>query len=393
MSISPLPLSYCTNVHPGETFELAFSALEKHTGQLAGRMDRPIAAGLWLPRSALTQCGHDANAIAGLRDWMRENGLVCYTMNAFPFGDFHAARVKENVYLPDWTAAERREYTCDVAEFLARLLPDGCEGSISTSPCAFKPLAAEPGYKPYFVELINTARFLTELRRTTGKMIRLAIEPEPCCVLETTDEAIEFFDQLRKHVAGSNVEGPVLEHIGLCYDVCHQAVEFEDVSTSISRLTDAGVRINKLHITCALELSDPTDQSAREHLARFVEPRYLHQTFGKLKTADGQTISIADLTKEHALSPPDDWLQCQAWRIHFHVPVNEQKLGPLATTRPSLIDALSAVKQLDYEPHLEVETYTWNVLPQEETNAPFDLTAGLQAELESTYELLDQLKE
>lgn len=389
MSISDLPLSYCTNVHPGDTFDQALAALKTYTGPLAARMEKPIAAGLWMTRDAVSECSRNPELTAELSQWLRDNGLVAYTMNAFPFGNFHAERVKENVYLPDWTAATRREYTCDVAELLARLLPDDAEGSISTSPCAFKPLAPAEGWRPYFDELINTARFLADLRRSTRKMIRLAIEPEPCCVLERTDEVLDFFRELRRHVAGTSAESSVYDHLGVCFDVCHQAVEFEDVAASIAALDDANIRINKVHITCALELADPADAAAREHLARFVEPRYLHQTFGKSRSGDG-TLSLVDLTREHALNPPQEWLKCSAWRVHFHVPVNERSLGPLNTTYPVLAEALAAVQRLTYDPHLEVETYTWNVLPQDE-QPRVDLVSGLQAELDGAYKLLVEL--
>lgn len=387
MALSDLPLSYCTNVHPGETFEQAFSGLSRFTGPLAQQLSSPIAAGLWMTRNAVSQIRRDTRLLDELHHWLEETGLVCYTMNAFPFGNFHAERVKENVYLPDWQSADRREYTCEVAELLARLLPEGVEGSISTSPCAFKPLAPG-GYAPYFAELINTAEFLAHLRQSTGKMIRLAIEPEPCCVLETTEEVLAFFGELRRHVVGTASELAVLEHLGLCYDVCHQAVEFEDVTASIERIHQAAIRINKLHITCALELPDPKDDAARQHLANFVEKRYLHQTFG-LTGVGEQPLCVTDLTRELALSPPEEWLSCSTWRVHFHVPVNEESLGPLRTTRPVLEQALQAVARLPYAPHLEVETYTWNVMP--EAPQSFDLVTGLKAEMESTKQLLTRI--
>ena len=391
MSLSELPPSYCANVHPGESFDEAFAALDRYAAPLRRRLDRPIATGLWMTRDAIAEAESDPSKGDRLAHWLADHDLICYTMNAFPFGNFHARRVKENVYLPDWHSPQRREYTCQAADLLARLLPESTEGSISTSPCAFKPLHP-PGTDAsrYFAQLVETALYLDRLRQETGRTIRLAIEPEPCCVLETTTETIEFFRALRRHALEESAEQAVNDHLGVCFDVCHQAVEFEDVADSIRRLGGAGIRINKVHVTCALELRDPCDADARRHLARFVEERYLHQTFAQ--HPDGRTLSILDLSTEHAEHPPAEWLECPQWRIHFHVPVHEERLGPLHTTRGRITEALRAVRDLDYAPHLEVETYTWNVLPAQSAAAePFDLVAGLQAEMSSTIALIADL--
>ena len=166
----------------------------------------------------------------------------------------------------------------------------------------------------------------------------------------------------------------VNKYIGVCYDVCHQSVEFEDVAESIATLERESIRINKVHITCALQLTLPEENAvAREALAHFVEPRYLHQTFAK--TATGVVRSVLDLTAD-------------CWRVHFHVPVNAERIGPLETTREDLKLALAAVHKLAYLPHLEVETYTWNVLPG--ADKP-DLVTGLAMELAATRTLLNQI--
>jgi hypothetical protein len=175
----------------------------------------------------------------------------------------------------------------------------------------------------------------------------------------------------------------VRQHIGVCYDVCHQAVEFENASVAISELAAADIRINKVQISCAIELNKPSDEKARQALAAFAEQRYLHQTFAR--HSDGRVISHTDLSQELALDPPPDWKQAEKWRVHFHVPVDADRLGPLGTTRPELIRALHALGQLPYEPHLEVETYTWPVLPGVESG---DVIAGMSRELIATRDLL-----
>ena len=368
MAFSELPISYCANVHPGKSFDDVRDGLERYTAELRRRLGCTQAVGLWMAASAVEEATAAAAPVDDLAGWLREHDLLCYTMNAFPLGNFHARRVKQQVFLPDWTSEDRYDFTCRVARILTRLLPEGIEGSISTSPCAFKALHP-PGRGPdvYFERLIAAASYLADIHSRTGRLIRLAIEPEPGCVLETTSEVVEFFHALWAHVAGRPEQDAVGEHLGVCYDVCHQSVEHESVTESLGELERAGIRIVKVHITCALELADPRDAEARQQLAQFVEERYLHQTFAR--AADGHLLRLADLTVEHASDPPEEWLEAGSWRVHFHVPVHRERLGLLHTTRSQLVEALRRVAQLDYAPHLEIETYTWNILPTEQSRS------------------------
>lgn len=389
MALSQLPLSYCTNVHPSNSLADVCQIVSHDAARLRQSLGQPMGIGLWLNRSTI-DCLNLSRNVAELRDRIRDSNLACYTMNAFPFGDFHARRVKDEVYRPDWTSPDRTAYTCRVADILAALLPEFADGSISTLPCAFKHHVAAYDPRAYYPQLILTARHFAKIRQQTGRIIRLAIEPEPFCCLETTDEAIAFFVGLRDFVAHSSDSSAVEEHIGLCYDVCHQAVEFEDVINSLRRIDAAGIRVNKVHITCALELREPASDACREHLARFVEERYLHQAFAR--NPFGRLFSVPDCTLELTSHPPAEWLDCPIWRIHFHVPVHEDRLGPLYTTRPLLLDALHQIARLEYAPHLEVETYTWNVLPASmHSSQTKDLVRGLHAELAATRTSLDKI--
>lgn len=310
-------------------------------------------------------------------------------MNAFPFGDFHSERVKEQVYLPDWTSPERLAYTLRSSRILAELLTEGTEGSVSTVPLGFKSLCLEQDFQERCLDpLLDLAVSLDQLHDDTGRVVRLAIEPEPLCVLETTDETLVFFEKLRRRAESRGLEEVSQAHLGVCYDICHQAVEHEEIADSISALKQAEIRINKVHITCAVELRNPSENlEGRRFLAQFAEPRYLHQTFCRL---NGENVSQTDLTAEFALNPPDEWLQAERWRIHFHVPVHAESLGPLGTTRVELLQGLEAVRDLEYAPHLEVETYTWNVLPGE--TQP-DILKGMSLELQSAAQVIDSLRE
>lgn len=388
MTLSTLPLSYCTNVHPGQTVGEVEAGLRENTVAVRGRVGE-LAAGLWLARPVATELLQTPAALDRFAGWLSEVGLTCYTLNTFPYGNFHDARVKENVYLPDWTRDDRVDYTLDNARILAKLLPDdSTEGSLSTVPLGFKPF----DYPETFADecagrLIALAQSLHRLTEETGRMIRLAIEPEPFCIIETTAETIQFFRRLRELAADAGALDVVNEYLGVCYDVCHQAVEFEDVADSIRQLVAEQIRINKVHITCAIRVENPRDnEDARQALARYVEPRYLHQTMAR--ATDGTIHRQVDLTEDTALSPPDAFASADEWRVHFHVPVNADTLGPLQTTRGDLKQALAAVRDLDYSPHLEVETYTWEVLPD---GRQMSLVDGLTAEVEATRELLDGL--
>ena len=388
MSISTLPLSYCTNVHPGRSLAEVLTGLADDTARVRQAIAAPLAAGLWLAQPVIRELQQGAATSARLREALAAHGLCCYTLNAFPYGDFHGERVKERVYVPDWTSPDRLEYTAACARVLADLLPDGTEGSISTVPLGFKRLATAPNFIDRCISnLLQLARQLDDLHDETGRAVRLAIEPEPLCVLETTAETIAFFQQLHARAADAELADVVRRHIGVCYDVCHQSVEFEDVPKSIAALQRAGVRINKVHITCAVRLQDPAENRAgRAALAQYVEPRYLHQTFAR--TRDGRIVHQLDLDATLCASPPPVFHEAAEWRVHFHVPVNAEQLGPLETTRDDLKRALAAVAKLEYAPHLEVETYTWGVLPGE---AKPDLVDGLTAELTATRSLLGAL--
>src|SRR4051812_27072519 len=219
MSFSSLPLSYCTNVHPGRSVAEVEDGLDRYTIPVARGFGRPLSAGLWLARPVVNELLASEAALMCFADGLSRRGLTCHTLNAFPYGDFHSPRVKENVYLPDWTKPERLAYTEQCASVLAALLPDGVDGSISTLPLGFKGFRHPPRFMDVACgQLIECAQRLARLHDETGKMIRLAVEPEPLCVLETTAEAIDFFRRLWRHADQQGVGDSARQHLGLCYD-------------------------------------------------------------------------------------------------------------------------------------------------------------------------------
>jgi sugar phosphate isomerase/epimerase len=388
MSLSTHPLSYCSNVHPGLTVDEVLRGLTDFTLPVRERVG-DLAAGLWLAQPVIEELLTLDGRLDQFAGFLQNHGLTTYTFNAFPYGNFHDSRVKENVYLPDWTRDSRFQYTLDCARVLARLLPPEIDwGSLSTVPLGFKEFPHPVDFRDQCARrLIDLAQSLARLRDETGRTIRLAIEPEPFCLLETTDETLDFFQRLRKLAADRNALDDVYDFIGVCYDVCHQAVEFEDVADSLRRLQAAEIAVNKVHISCAIRVENPlANEEARRALATYAEPRYLHQTMGR--SSDGRIHRLVDLTEEAALQPDAEFAAADEWRIHFHVPVNAESLGPLQTTRPDLRSALATVKTLADCPHLEVETYTWEVLPGTERPSLVD---GLAEELRATRQLLNNL--
>ena len=369
-----LPTCYCTNVHPGRSVAEVLEGLETFAvpvrDRLAAEGHGPLAVGLWfadpVARSLVGE-SDDRDALARLAEFLEQRDLGCYTLNAFPFGDFHRDAVKADVYRPDWAAEERLDYTLRCGEALAALLPEGREGSISTLPLGSRLNGGlSEGFESQCIEnLLAVARGWDELHDRTGRVIRLAIEPEPFCELEKTAQTVEFFDRLRESADAAGCGSAARRHLGVCYDVCHQAVEFEAPAEVVSQFEAGDVRINKVQLSCAVELDEPGDRDARAELVRYAEPRYLHQIFAAVRDGDAWEVrgSAADLTESFLDSPPPWFAESEVWRTHFHVPLSRTELGRLKTTQPELSAALAAVSRLPYAPHLEVETYTWPVLP------------------------------
>ncbi len=388
MALNPLPLSYCTNVHPGRSVAEVERGLNEYTVPLRSNFGEPLAAGLWLAEPVVRELLEAQAGPQKFAEGLEDRGLSCHTLNAFPFGDFHSPRVKENVYLPDWADPARLKYTENCARILAAMLPANGVGSISTVPLGFKEFPHPPDFEANAIsQLLQLAASLDRLYQESGRKIRLAIEPEPFCLIETTQEAIAFFQKLFE--AAEKDFSPIIarEYLGLCYDVCHQAVEFEDVADSIRLIDKAGILINKVHITCAIHIENPaTNTAARKRLASYVEPRYLHQTMAKTQT--GEVLRLVDLTESLANDPPEAFREAEAWRVHFHVPVDAEDLEPIGTTRNELKQALAAVAKLKSAPHLEVETYTWEVLP---SGSSVSLVDGLTRELTATRALINNL--
>ena len=360
MKLGGAHLTYCTNIHPGESWPEIEANLVRHVTAVKARVspDAPFGVGLRLSARAAQELA--GGALPGLRRLLADHGLYVFTINGFPHGTFHGAPVKDAVYRPDWLEPERVAYTNQLAELLAELLadgPDGIDGTISTVPGAFRARAdAHPGGTAAALAAIadnlrRSADHLAKLAHTTGKRITLAIEPEPCCVIETLAEAIALFTE---HLRG-------VPHLGLCLDACHAAVEYEDLPAGLAALRAAGVPVAKIQLSTGLRLA-PVDDAARRAVARFADPVYLHQVIARRGSALTRYVDLPQ-----ALADPAG---ADEWRVHFHVPIIHTTLGAFASTQDFLADLLAIQRRDPISSQLEVETYTWDVLPPELRDAP-----------------------
>lgn len=354
-----LQLAYCTNVHRGGSWPETLASLEHHTLAVRGRVaaGRPYAIGLRLSDRASRELS-ESRALADFQAWLRRHDCYVFTINGFPYGDFHGARVKERVSQPDWSSRDRLDYTNRLFDILAALLPEGGEGSVSTVPVSFKQFRlGDRGLQTAREHLWRCVDHMERLGRGKGLTLHLGLEPEPFGTVENTSEFLAFFAQLEADRPG---DLRLREHLGVNYDTCHFALQYERPDEALERFRRRGIRISKLHLSNALRVRPTTEVRAR--LAAFVDDVYFHQVIER--RADGELVRYADL--DEALTTPlaDGPQFDREWRIHFHIPLDAPETGELGTTADHLRGALDVLeKHPGMCRHLEMETYTWEVLP------------------------------
>jgi sugar phosphate isomerase/epimerase len=394
-------LTYCTNIHPGESWAEVRANVERHVRAVKARVapDRPFGVGLRLSAAAAEALAAPGE-LEAFRAFLRANGLYVFTINGFPYGTFHGARVKEAVYLPDWLDDARLAYSDRLADLLAALLPDepGLEGTVSTVPGAYKArVAGDTDAGAIAARIRRHALHLHRLRERTGKTVALALEPEPCCQLETVAETVAFFERHLLAAPGvaafarlaglgaPEAEAALRRHLGVCFDACHMAVEFEDPGAALGALRAAGIRVGKVQVSAGLRVRmDPGDRALVEALVPFAEGVYLHQV---VERRAGGLVRYLDLP-EALEAARGDGGGAREWRIHFHVPLFRRELGRFGNTQDYLREVLAIVRREACVPHLEVETYTWDVLPEAYRREP--IVTAVARELEW---VLDELGE
>ncbi len=347
-------LAYCTNIHRGESWEEILAALETHTLSVKKRVcpNEPYAIGLRLGISAAQALADRATRTAFQR-WLERHDCYVFTINGFPYGRFHGTRVKEQVFQPDWATSERQDYTRLLFTILSEILPPGLSGSVSTLPGSHKELITGPEHETTICRGLNDmASWITRLADRTGQDLHLGVEPEPLGYFENTAETLTFFERL-----GSSES--TRRSLGINYDTCHFALQYEEASTALTAFAQAGIRLSKLHLSSALRLAPSED--ALTKLRAFKEDVYFHQTI--VRHRDGSLQRIRDLPEALAWASQAPHLG-EEWRVHFHIPLHAQPETVFQSTTDHIHDTIRYLRQHPEAcQHLEMETYTWEVLP------------------------------
>jgi hypothetical protein len=377
MKLTAGHLTYCTNIHAGENWTDHFNALKLSFPEIKEQLspDAPMGIGLRLSNIASIEILQGDNLLQ-FKQWLQLHKAYVFTMNGFPYGGFHHIIVKDQVHAPDWTTSDRVDYTIRLFHILALLLPDGMEGGISTSPLSYRNWfnsepALEAAKSAATKNILQVAAELNIIKQKTGIKLHLDIEPEPDGILETGKEFIEWFERdllpqgiafFEKEYKISAIESQQLirDHVNLCYDVCHFAIGYEPHELIINELVKKGIKVGKIQISAALKATFDASYANKQAIVaafeKFNESTYLHQVIARL--ADGELLRYPDLPD--ALTATDD---AHEWRAHFHVPVFLENFGLLQSTQADIIKVLDIQTQSPFTDHLEVETYTWGVLP------------------------------
>ena len=384
-------LSYCTNIHAAEHWDEVLKSLHSHVPSIRSnlRLKPEESFGLGLRVAATAAATLESQkAKEELIDCLNRMNCYVYTINGFPYGNFHGSQVKEAAYKPDWTDIQRLNYTNSLASLLADILPEQTNGTISTVPGSFKPWVAENDklLSQIADHLIQHVAHLVSIKKSCGKHLTLCLEPEPFCLMETIEETVEYFknylfcnnavkqlSELTK-MSMSDCETALHSHIGVCYDVCHAAVEFENAHDSIRSLQTEGIDISKVQLSSALRIDNVSEKTCAA-LEPFAEPVYLHQVVQL--DQNGKLTRFKDL---HDALSTQEAAYGSEWRIHFHVPIFLSELEIFGTTQNFLKDILAIQKTNPVTDHLEVETYTWDVLPPEYRE--IELTAAIAREID-----------
>lgn len=387
-------LTYCSNIHPGESWAEVLANLKTYIPALKQRLAQSNSFGIGLRLSDLAARELLADEqLSRFQAWLHHEDLYVFTLNGFPYGGFHHRVVKDRVYAPDWSKSERLDYTLRLINILATLLPEGMEGSISTLPLSYKPwwtdsIALNNVYQTSTLHLAQLTAAMVKLQQTTGKLLHLALEPEPDGLIENTSEVIAFFQHWLLPVGGAwlanylgisqgSAAAYLQEHVRVCYDTCHFAVEYESPQSTLAQLQANGIKIGKVQLSAALQIQIPSELAERQSIASqlqpFAESTYLHQVIERYPS--GTLHHYPDLI---TALPNFDRTMAEEWRIHFHVPIFMEQYQVFQSTQKDLATLLTLL-QSDVCQHLEIETYTWDVLPPA---MKLDLLTSIQREYE-----------
>jgi hypothetical protein len=379
-----LHLTYCTNIHPADGWDAVHANLRRVAPALKSRLSPGGRFGIGLRLSAREATELLAGrALDEFRAFLDAEGLYVALINGFPYGPFHGTPVKAEVYAPDWRDDARVKYTLNLIKILGELVPEGVDGGVSTAPLSYKPWVRADDRAAWETITKNVARVaeaLIRLRRERGTIIHLDIEPEPDCLLETSDETVQFFERWLLPIGAAELattfgmsadeaRAHLLEHVRVCFDCCHCSVEYEAPRAALARLAHAGIQVGRVQLSSALDVAFPSDRAEAARLASrlqpFADPVYLHQV---IERADTRVRQFHDLDQALVARQQSSEMSgddaARQWRIHFHVPLFTSAYEGLGSTQQDVRTVIQAAQQTPFTRHLEIETYTWDVLPK-----------------------------
>ncbi len=375
MEKDKLHLTYCMNIHEGESWDECFSNICKYILLVKEKLNwnEDFGIGLRLSFVAANELRLPDN-LHKFKKWLIEHDCYVFTINGFSYGEFHSGVVKSNVYLPDWSDTRRLKYTNFLADILSYLVDVGhLYGSISTVPIGFKSHIKSQKKVDYAVKnILQYVVHVSKLKNLSGSNIVLALEPEPCCYLETVDETIEFFNKkllcsnslkYLSNLTGLNIsdsEKLIRTHVGVCLDTCHFAIEFEDPIKSVKKLIAHGIKIAKVQLSSGLRIVDFASDSLKK-IIEFSEGVYLHQVVEKRNNSIVRFTDIPYALSNLSVNGVEKNLE---WRVHFHMPIFMNEFDTFKSTQDFLCDLLDYQNIHRFTQHLEIETYTWSVIPK-----------------------------
>ncbi|MEW6983609.1 metabolite traffic protein EboE [Colwelliaceae bacterium 6471] len=354
MSWLPHEIVYCSNVHPYSTLDGLREQLIKHVLPIKQKRNlNSMALGLWLNQALVNEILANPEKMLTLTKLFEQEKLIILTLNAFPQETFHAEQVKANVYLPDWSDNARFNYTKQLVKIICQYSSlFNNEVSISTVPLGYKRGWCADKHAIACNHLSSLSKLLAEVKKSAAKHVTVCLEMEPDCVLESSQEMVAFFQNdlmIAKYPE-------IRRHLGVCFDICHQAVMHENINDSLTLFEKSGITIGKIQVSNALQFNNSDRHVVLTELEPYMHSPYLHQIKTQLhnrilSTDDLSPLTLTRLT-EQGVS-----------RVHFHVPINRQKLtDTITTTQKSILATLDYLELAKIKPNLEVETYTWALI-------------------------------
>jgi hypothetical protein len=360
-------LSYCTNIHFGESWEEVFYILKFHSRKLRNaflKMDQ-FGIGLRLSNSSIINLSKSSFFFDFLF-WLKINNFYIKSVNGFPYSFFGSNYIKDNVYLPDWSNFKRYIYSRRIIILFSNFLNKNNFGGISTLPLSYKYFFCNYSYNNLYIKsikyLYSLLILLNDIYVNNKIFIHLDIEPEPDCVVSNTLDYINFFkkwllDRIILYFLKKKIHMFILNYFRICFDICHSSVEFESICQSFNSIFLFNIKFGKFQISSSLKI-DKMNFYNSYVFSYLPETPYIHQVYGK--TFYDNIITYKDISLAHILLYKKKIVE---YRIHYHVPIFFDKYEIFESTQQYIIEFFKLLKKRNAFYIFEIETYTFDILP------------------------------